>query len=131
VREIMSVGAPVWIRATGVSMMPAIRPGTKVRLVPAGVHGVQRGDVLLAVLPDGRAVLHRVRAVSDESITLRGDACVMEDPPIVKRNVVARADMLWHGQEAQPIARRVHGSISLRARRFLWTLRRRLARVGP
>ncbi|MCM1292313.1 MAG: S24/S26 family peptidase [Bacteroides sp.] len=63
------------IAVTGRSMLPSLRPGRDVAVLTAvGSDGLQRFDVVMAVLPDGRAVLHRIVAIdSDGTLTLMGD----------------------------------------------------------
>lgn len=58
------------IEVEGGSMLPWLRSGDRVLVVPA--HVAQRGDVAL-VLVDGRWVLHRVVRRDAASVTTRGD----------------------------------------------------------
>jgi hypothetical protein len=102
-------GAPVWIRAHGASMRPAIPPGTSVRLAPAPARQLQSGEVVLAIMPWGTPVLHRVVAERDGVVRLRGDARVRTDPLIPRTQVVAVADRIRRGAVdcAVPPAERV------------------------
>lgn len=78
--------------ATGRSMAGSVRHGTTLRLVSPQRRPPRRGDVVMAVLPDGRLVVHRVRAASAEALHLRGDACRRPDPPVEPAAVVAVVD---------------------------------------
>ena len=61
-------------------MASAIRDGDIVRLVPATT--VERGDVVMAALPDDRLVVHRVERVAENTVALRGDSSRRIDPSI-------------------------------------------------
>lgn len=84
-------GEARWV-ARGRSMRGSIPDGTEIRLVAPPPDGPRRGDVAMAVLPDGRLVLHRVVSVADGTVRLRGDACRRCDPPVPVEAVVAVAD---------------------------------------
>lgn len=113
--SLAGTGATVWTNATGESMQPAIPHGAKVRLIPPS-RSVRRGDVVLAVLPSGRSVLHRVFCHRGETVFLIGDACTHPDPPVSRSNVLARADLLAVEGACELVPkRRRGGSIQLRA----------------
>lgn len=84
-------GEAVWL-AKGRSMRGAIDDGTPVRLVPPGPGRPRRGDVVMAVLPGGALVLHRVVARRGDRLRLRGDACRRCDPPVALADVVGVVD---------------------------------------
>lgn len=71
-------------------MLGAIRDGERVRLVAP--RTLRRGLVVMAALPDGRLVLHRVVKVDDEGVWLRGDSCRRADGVIDAGSVVAVAE---------------------------------------
>ena len=73
-------------------MRAAVADGERLRLVPLPVGGAQPGDVVMAVLPDDRLVVHRVRAVRGGEVWLRGDSCRLSDPPVLAGQVVARVE---------------------------------------
>lgn len=127
VRAITSVGASLWIRATGDSMHPTIRAGTRVRLVPVPRRALRRGEVVLATLLDGRTVLHRIRAIRNAQVVLRGDACIMDDAPTPFENVIALADLTWSRNRSRGIPRWDHALFTVRLRRIVWKLRRTFA----
>lgn len=70
VLERLARGDTAVIEVEGGSMLPWLRSGDRVRLVPA--HVAQRGDVAL-VLVDGRWVLHRVVRRDGGTVSTRGD----------------------------------------------------------
>ena len=108
VRTLVEAGAPVWIRATGESMRPAIVPGTRVRLVPLPARTLLRGEVVLAALPSGATVLHRVRRERHGVVHLRGDNTAAPDVPVSRERVVALADALENGGRVRPVDHAAH-----------------------
>lgn len=91
VRDLLARDGEVRWVARGRSMRGSVPDGAAVRLVPPPPGGPAPGDVAMAVLPDGRLVLHRVVAVGDGTVRLRGDACRRADPPVPVAAVVAVA----------------------------------------
>ncbi|MDO4180372.1 MAG: S24/S26 family peptidase [Bacteroidales bacterium] len=75
VKELLSEGHTVTLRAKGNSMFPFIRGGRdSVVLQKAG--RVQTGDIVLACLSGKRYVLHRIRSLNHEQVVLMGDGNV-------------------------------------------------------
>lgn len=60
VADALGRGETVWLRVQGVSMLPWLREGEKVRIRPAAGQRVHRGDVALYWRGPGRLILHRV-----------------------------------------------------------------------
>ena len=87
-----AAGGSVWVRANSRSMTPAIPIGANVRLDPPS--RIVAGDIVLAELPNGLLVLHRVHRVTGDRIMLRGDASSVSDPPISRSRVLARAEVV-------------------------------------
>ena len=92
VRDAVSRGAHLWIKATGTSMSPAIPSGSAIRLAPVAAKGVRRGDVVMAAFEGGRVAVHRVVSVTGDAVTLQGDARGRVDPPVPRGNVLAIVD---------------------------------------
>ena len=72
VAELLAKGREVELRTKGSSMLPFIvgeRDSVRLR---AGAD-YREGDVVLAQLPGGRFVLHRIRKIEGECVTLKGD----------------------------------------------------------
>lgn len=92
VSQLLAEGRQVVIMTKGLSMLPFIRGGSdSVVLEKRG--SVNRGDIVLAELMDGRYVLHRVLGVNGEDVRLKGDGnlagterCLLSD---VQGTVVA------------------------------------------
>ena len=98
VRALTGRGAGLWMSVSGTSMLPAIRAGSRVRLGCVPDRPLRAGEVVLAELPDGQAVVHRVVAEAsgehDRTVRLRGDNNNAEDPPIPRSRVVALVDAI-------------------------------------
>lgn len=72
----------MWHRTQGSSMEPALPGGSAVEIVPMDGRQPRPGDAVLARLPDGSLVLHRVRRVSGGRLVLRGDGARRDDPSV-------------------------------------------------
>ena len=72
VRELLSEGQEVIIMTKGLSMLPFIE-GKRDSVLLKKLESVVPGDIVLAELSAGHFVLHRVRTVEGESLTLQGD----------------------------------------------------------
>jgi hypothetical protein len=117
------------MRAHGRSMRPAIPSEALVRLVPPGRGTLPRGAVVLARLPDGSFALHRVLGERDGRVRMRGDAVVMDDPPVSRAAVLAVADLVDAGDGPRPLAPREPLTVfrllrPLRRLRLRWSARR-------
>lgn len=130
-RDVIAHGGALWIRATGDSMRPAIAPGARVRLVaPDAAASVCPGTVVLARLPTGVTVLHRVISVDGDHVVLAGDNMPAADPPTGLAEIAAIADLVDHGGRVRPVGTRRRGTVR-RARRAVARAARRLGRSAP
>jgi hypothetical protein len=122
VRAATSVGASLWIRIRGGSMVPAIPADGEVRLVARAARQIRIGDVVLARAAGGQPVLHRVRAISDDFVQLKGDNLTAADDPLPVSDVIAIADAVRAGDRVAPIppaTRALRGRL-WRALRLVW-----------
>ena len=119
----MESGCPIWLRATGESMAPAIRHGTNVRLIPPQRCRPRRGDVVLARFPTGKLVLHRVEAVNGRSLTLRGDNHVNRDPVIGGESVLGVVDLVESDGKLRDVGSLPQPSLYVRWRRLVRPIR--------
>ena len=127
VRDVTAHGGALWVRATGDSMRPTIAPGTRVRLAPIqSTSPLSVGVVVLARLPNGASVLHRIVALDGSRVVLRGDGMPTADPPVSRTDVVAVADLLEVGGAVREVGRRRRGSV----RGVRWALARAARSVG-
>jgi hypothetical protein len=114
VREVTSRGMSIWCVATGNSMRPTITHRSRVCLRAASA-GVSVGDVVLAEVPDGRVVLHRVRARTEGMLTLQGDALPVADPPTSIHSVAGVVEAIAIAPEPSKCARTFGSTRFLRA----------------
>jgi hypothetical protein len=103
VADVVESGSRVWVKVRGASMAPAIPPGADVRLGPVRERSLRTGDVVLARLPSGLPVLHRVKAVRRREIVLQGDALPNADPVIGPRAIIARGEAVRVGSVERPM----------------------------
>lgn len=73
-RDTLSRGESVLFRVRGVSMLPWLREGQKVRVTPLGGRPLRRGDIVLFWRGENEPILHRVAAVREDSVDCRGDS---------------------------------------------------------
>lgn len=62
----LAQGESVLLRVQGVSMLPWLREGEKVRILPATGRRLRRGDIALFWRAPGHPILHRVVRVPQE-----------------------------------------------------------------
>lgn len=78
VRDTLARGESVLLRVQGVSMLPWLREGDQVRILPAADRPLHRGDIALYFRAPGRPILHRVVRVAGENGAIfyecRGDS---------------------------------------------------------
>lgn len=69
VAESLARGETVRLRVQGASMLPWLREGDSVRIQPADVRRIVRGDIALYWRAPGRPILHRVVGVFEKGGT--------------------------------------------------------------
>ena len=73
IREVLASGGEFRLYPHGTSMLPLLRQGRDSVALRQGGSPLQKNDILFYQRPDGSYVLHRVRAVTPEGLTLIGD----------------------------------------------------------
>lgn len=122
VREATSVGASLWIRIRGGSMLPAIPTNGEVRVATVATRPIRVGDVVLARAKKGQPVLHRVQSLDEGYVRLKGDNLAWTDDPVPVSEVFAIADAVRVGDRIAPMPaapRELHTRI-VRALRHMW-----------
>lgn len=84
--ELLRSGLPIQFSAVGRSMLPSIRDGETVTVIPLGESAIRRGEILLYRGPRG-VVAHRCVAVEAEAnkepiYIMRGDSADECDAPV-------------------------------------------------
>ncbi len=70
----INAGNSVRIPVKGSSMLPLIHPETdEIELSPLDKTSLQKGNIVLALLEDGRYLVHRIEKVKDGEVFIRGD----------------------------------------------------------
>jgi hypothetical protein len=65
--DALARGEAVWLRVQGVSMLPWLREGEKVRIIPMPGRPLRRGEIALFWRKPNRPILHRVVRVGREA----------------------------------------------------------------
>ncbi len=106
---LLAGGESVVITAGGYSMWPAIRPGDRVMITPAGDRIPAAGEIV-ALRRDGGFVIHRVLQVSSHGgstiIITKGDASVRRDEPAAPEAVAGTVESVIRGERQMSPPRR-------------------------
>jgi len=70
------------LRVWGTSMLPAVPPGSEVRVRGVRPDAVKAGDVVLVRVPGGVRLHRLVHVLEDGRLLLRGDHHAFDDPPV-------------------------------------------------
>ena len=105
VRDVVARGGSCWVGVSGKSMLPAIPSRAVVRLT-GEESPIRSGDVVLARLPSGTCVLHRVMRADATHLVLQGDGNINPDPVIARSAVVAIADAIHVRGRTKPVPAR-------------------------
>jgi phage repressor protein C with HTH and peptisase S24 domain len=87
VTSLLRDGTGVKVEVTGHSMLPFIRSGDVLTLVPLGVRELSPGDVLAAATARG-LIVHRLVGRSAAEFRLRGDCGEIQDDPLTAGDIV-------------------------------------------
>src|SRR5579862_9515059 len=80
--EALRSGHTIELPVAGVSMLPLLRAGDVLTIVPARASSLRENDLAFAVREDGARVVHRVIATAP--LTTRGDSCGGPDGPLAE-----------------------------------------------
>ncbi|HZS41919.1 MAG TPA: hypothetical protein VFF06_34050 [Polyangia bacterium] len=123
--EALSAGLTVELPAGGVSMLPLLRAGDVLTIVPTRRESLRTGDV--AFVPRGAGwVAHRV--ISTAPLETRGDSCAASDGPIAPGAVLGRVVAFRRGAVSVYLDGRAGRALSLVSRvlgplKLKWSLR--------
>ena len=94
----LAVGGYFRLWPRGTSMLPLLREGRDSVLL-AKPERLTVGDIVLARTADGRFLLHRVIALTEETVILAGDALLTTEGPMPKSAILAYAVRLFRDEE--------------------------------
>jgi hypothetical protein len=80
--EALRSGLTIELPVAGASMLPLLRTGDVLTIVPARASSLAKNDLAFAVREDGTRVIHRVIATAP--LTTRGDSCGGPDGPLAE-----------------------------------------------
>jgi hypothetical protein len=80
---VLEKGKPFRFESRGESMLPAIRDGDILTVVPRGARPPRTGDLVAFVHPETAGVrVHRIVGIEDGRYILKGDNALGADPPV-------------------------------------------------
>ncbi len=88
-------------KAHGSSMRPFIRDGDLVEVQRIAACELERGDVALCRLEDGRLVVHRVIWAGPQEVLVQGDAFARPDGLVAHHAVLGQVMVVW--RQGKPI----------------------------
>lgn len=102
VAEVASRFGEVRFKATGFSMLPAIRPGDLLTVRRCGLAELQEGQIAL-YQREGKLVAHRLIHLEEDRLITRGDSVRRKDTPIGESDLVGRVvSISRHGRSVSP-----------------------------
>lgn len=119
VAERLRAGRRVTIQVGGSSMVPAIWPGDRIEVAPAGGTVPERGRIAL-FMHDGRLCAHRIVAVAERQVVTRGDGLAECDAPVDRSELLGYVAGVIRGGRALAVA---DASPSRRARMLAFAIR--------
>lgn len=118
-RDVLASEGTLRLVARGTSMLPAIRDGDVLDIVPAAQESLAVGDVVLYLTPDDRTVIHRIVAIDQHAgercFTLRGDALPRADEPVEARHILGKVSRVQARRASiaeRPVAVLTHWAIA-------------------
>jgi hypothetical protein len=95
VKEMIANDAEVTILTKGNSMLPFII-GDKDSVVLRKVDTLNKGDIVLAELPNEHYVLHRIISISGDEVILMGDGNIRGTEQCKADHIIAKAIAILH-----------------------------------
>lgn len=95
IREVLASGGEFRLYPHGTSMLPLLRQGRDSVSLRRVDSPIRKGDILFYQRPDGSFVLHRVRAVTPEGLTMMGDNQTLPEPGVSPDWVIGRVTRIF------------------------------------
>ena len=95
IREVLASGGEFRLYPHGISMLPLLRQGRDSVSLRQVDSPIRKGDILFYQRPDGSFVLHRVRAVTPNGLTLMGDNQTLPERGVSPDWVIGRVTRIF------------------------------------
>ena len=95
IREVLESNGEFRLYPRGISMLPLLRQGRDSVALRRVDSPIRAGDILFYQRPDGSFVLHRVRSVAPEGLTLIGDNQTVPEPGVALDWVIGRVTRIF------------------------------------
>lgn len=95
IREVLASGGEFRLYPHGTSMLPLLRQGRDSVSLRRVDSPIRKGDILFYQRPDGSFVLHRVRAVTPEGLTMMGDNQTLAERGVSPDWVIGRVTRIF------------------------------------
>ena len=113
IREVLASGGEFRLYPHGISMLPLLRQGRDSVSLRQVDSSIRKGDILFYQRPDGSFVLHRVRAVTPEGLTMMGDNQTLPEPGVSPDWVIGRVTRIFRDDK----------EVTCDGQRYRWYLR--------
>ena len=95
IREVLASGGEFRLYPHGISMLPLLRQGRDSVSLRRVDSPIRKGDILFYQRPDGSFVLHRVRAVKPDGLTMMGDNQTLPERGVSPDWVIGRVTRIF------------------------------------
>ena len=95
IREVLASGGEFRMYPHGTSMLPLLRQGRDSVSLRQVDSSIRKGDILFYQRPDGSFVLHRVRAVTPNGLTMIGDNQTLPERGVSPDWVIGRVTRIF------------------------------------
>ena len=95
IREVLASGGEFRLYPHGTSMLPLLRQGRDSVSLRRVDSPIRKGDILFYQRPDGSFVLHRVRAVKPDGLTMMGDNQTLPERGVSPDWVIGRVTRIF------------------------------------
>ena len=95
IREVLASGGEFRLYPHGTSMLPLLRQGRDSVSLRRVDSPIRKGDILFYQRPDGSFVLHRVRAVTPNGLTMMGDNQTLPERGVSLDWVIGRVTRIF------------------------------------
>lgn len=95
IREVLASGGEFRLYPHGISMLPLLRQGRDSVSLRRVDSPIRKGDILFYQRPDGSFVLHRVRAVTPNGLTMIGDNQTLPERGVSPDWVIGRVTRIF------------------------------------